>query len=277
VKVHISVDMEGISGVADPADTTPGAPHYEYCRRLMTAECNAAIEGCFEGGATEIVVNDSHGPMVNLLQESLDRRAKIIRGRSKSLGMMQGIDEQTAATVFIGYHAAAGHDDGVLNHTMRGRDIQGVFLNDEPAGEMRLNAALAGWFGIPVALVSGDDVLCAEVREQLGPVDKYTALSVHPEVAQELIRDAARRAVQRVRAGDSGQAPPPYRVETPTTLRLAWNSTNIAALCENIPGVRRIAPREIEYTSADYPEIYRLLRVLLAVAGYCASAAYTYD
>jgi D-amino peptidase len=286
VKVHISVDMEGISGVADPADTTPGAPHYEYCRRLMTAECNAAIEGCFEGGATEIVVNDSHGPMVNLLQEQLDRRAKIIRGRSKSLGMMQGIDEQTAATVFIGYHAAAGHDDGVLNHTMRGRDIQGVFLNDEPAGEMRLNAALAGWFGIPVALVSGDNVLCAEVREQLGPVeavqvkeaiDKYTALSVHPDVAQELIRDAARRAVQRLGAGDSGQAPPPYRVGTPTTLRLAWNSTNIAALCENIPGVRRVAPREIEYTSADYPEIYRLLRVLLAVAGYCASAAYTYD
>ena len=120
-------------------------------------------------------------------------------GGLKSFGMMQGIDDKTQATMFVGYHAAAGHGDGVLNHTMRSRDVLGVFLNDEPAGELRLNAALAGWFGVPVAL------------------------------------------------------------------------------CENLPGIKRVASRDIEYTSNNYPEIYRLLRVLLALAASVAALPYSYD
>jgi D-amino peptidase len=284
LRVHISVDMEGISGVASAADTTPGAPHYEYCRGLMTAECNAAIEGCYEGGATEVIVNDSHGGMLNLIQGQLDRRVKVIRGRSKPYGMMQGIDSDTAATLFIGYHARTGNEDGVLNHTMRGRDIQGVFLNDEPAGELRLNAALAGWLGVPVAMIAGDNVLCAEGRDTLGAVeavevkeaiDKYTAMSPHPEIAQERVRDGARRAIASLAAGEGTYAP--YRVEAPTTLRLAWNSTSIAALCANLPGMKRVTPREVEYTSVDYNELYLLLRVLLTLGAGCAATDYTYD
>ena len=284
MRVHISVDMEGISGVASAGDTTPGAPHYEYCRELMTAECNAAIEGCYDGGATEVIVNDSHGPMVNLIQGKVDRRAQVIRGRAKSYGMMQGLDSDAAATLFIGYHARTGNDDGVLNHTMRGRDIQGVFLNDEPAGELRLNAAMAGWLGVPVVLIAGDNVLCAEGEATLGTVeavevkkaiDKYTAMSPHPEIAQERIRDGARRAIASVAAGEATYAP--YRVEAPTTLRVAWNSTSIAALCANLPGMKRVAPREVEYTSVDYPELYLLLRVLLTVGAGCAATDYTYD
>jgi D-amino peptidase len=279
VKIHISVDMEGIAGVADAQDTTPGAPHFDSCRELMTAECNAAIEGCYAGGATEVIVNDSHDGMLNLIQRQLDRRARVIRGRTKALGMMQGIDDSTAATMFVGYHARTGNDDGVLNHTMRGRDVQGVFLNDEPAGELRLNAALAGWHNIPVALITGDNVLCDEGRKCLGRVeavevkqaiDKYTALSLHPEAAQERIAEAARRAVENV-----GELTP-YRIEAPTTLRVLWNSTSIAAMCANVPGVRRISPREIEYTSAAYPELYGLLRALFVLAaGY--TSQYTYD
>jgi D-amino peptidase len=278
VKVHISVDMEGIAGVATGADTTPGAPHYGYCRELMTAECNAAIEGCYAGGASEVIVNDSHDGMLNLVQRQLDRRARVIRGSRKPLGMMEGIDDATAATMFIGYHARTGND-GVLNHTMRGQDVQGVFLNGEPAGELRLNAALAGWYDIPVALITGDDVLCEEGRKCLGRVeavevkeaiDKYTALSLHPDLAQERIREAARRAVESL--ADLT----PYRIDTPATLRVLWNSTSITALCESVPGVRRVSPREIEYTSADYPELYRLLRVLLVLAG-GYSSEYSYD
>jgi D-amino peptidase len=284
VRVHISVDMEGIAGVASGADTTPGAPHYEYCRTLMTAECNAAIEGCYDGGATEVIVNDSHGSMHNLIQGQVDRRAKVIRGRSKSYGMMEGVTPDTAATLFVGYHARTGNAEGVLNHTMRGGDLQGVFLNDEPAGELRLNAAMAGHLGVPVVLIAGDDVLCAEGREVLGTVeavqvkeaiDKYAALSPHPEVAQELIRDAARRAISSVAAGDAKYAA--YRVEAPTTLRLAWNGTSTAALCANLPGMKRVAPREVEYISSDYPELYRLLRVLLAVGAAAAATPYNYD
>jgi D-amino peptidase len=278
MKIHISVDMEGIAGVATGSDTTPGAPHFEYSRELMTAECNAAIEGCFDGGADEVIVNDSHDGMMNLIQRQVDRRARVIRGSTKALGMMTGIDGHVAATMFVGYHARTGND-GVLNHTMRGRDVQGVFLNGEPAGELRLNAALAGWHGIPVALITGDNVLCDEGRDVLGQVpavevkeavDKYTALSLHPEVAQERIRDAARQAVQNL-AGVT-----PYRVEAPTTLRVLWNSTSIAAMCTSVPGVERVSPREIEYTTDEYPALYRLLRALFVLAaGY--QQPFTYD
>ena len=281
MKVHISVDMEGIGGVADGADTTVGAPHYEYCRRLMTAECNAAIEGCFDAGATEVVVNDSHGTMLNLLQEELDHRASVVRGRTKSLGMVQGIDTGVDATMFVGYHGRAGGADGVLNHTIRGHDLLGVFLNTEPAGELRLNAGVAGALGVPVALVTGDDVVCAEAREVLGDVeavevktaiDKYTALSVHPSVARQRIREGAARALGRL--GDFA----PYRVETPTTLRVSWNSTSTAALCANIPGVTRVAPREIAATGDDVVVLYRFLRVLLALGGAALAAnPHTYD
>lgn len=280
MKIHISVDMEGVAGVADGADTTLGAAHYEYCRGLMTSECNAAIEGAFEAGATEVVVNDSHGTGLNLLQDQLDRRARVVRGRRKAYGMMQAIDSETTATLFVGYHAAAGHDDGVLNHTMRGADVQGVFLNDEFAGELRLNAALAGWHGVPVAVISGDDVLCREGRDCLGAVeavevkqaiDKYTALSLHPREAQDQIREATRRALGRL--SDFR----PYQVDSPTVLRVCWNSTSIASLCDNVPGVKRVGSREVEYTSGDYPELYRLLRLLLSLATSYAATPHTYD
>ncbi len=281
MKVHISIDMEGIGGIADGADTTVGAPHYEYCRKLMTGECNAAIEGSFEGGATEVLVNDSHGTMLNLLQEELDPRAQVVRGRTKALSMAHGLDAGMDATMFVGYHARAGGGDGVLNHTMRGHDLADVFLNTEPAGELRLNAAVAGAAGVPVVLVTGDDVLCAEAKAVLGDVeavevkkavDKYTAVSVHPSVARQRIREGAARALGRL--GDFA----PYRVETPTTLRVAWNSTSTAALCANIPGVTRVAPREVAYTSSDVPALYRLLRVFFQL-GTAALAAnpYTYD
>lgn len=280
MKVHISIDMEGIAGVADAADTTLGAPHYEYCRRLMTAECNAAIEGCAEAGATEIVVNDSHGTMLNLLQEELDVRARVVRGRTKPLGMGQGIDARTDATMFIGYHARSGGGDGVLNHTMNSRDVLDVFLNGEPAGELRLNAALAGADGVPVVLVSGDDVVCAEARDCLGDVeavevkqaiDKYTALSLHPKVARERIREGAQRALARL---DSFA---PYRVDSPTTLRVCFNSSSIAALCENIPGTTRVGSRDVEHSSGDYRALYRLLRVYLALARTRTAGPFTYD
>lgn len=270
MRVHISIDMEGIAGVADAADTTVGAPHYEYCRRLMTAECNAVIGGCFDAGADDVVVNDSHGTMLNLLQEELDQRVRVVRGRTKAFGMMQALEPGFDATMFVGYHAAAGHDDGVLNHTMRGREVMGVWLDDEPAGELRLNAAMAGWHGVPVALVSGDDVLCGEARAWLGDVeavevkkalDKYAALSLHPAEAQRRLREGARRALGRL-----GELHP-YRLEPPTTLRVSWSSTTVAAVCENVPGVKRTSARDVEYTSSDFSELYRLLRVLLALAG----------
>ncbi len=269
MRVHVSIDMEGVAGVAVAADTTPGTAHYEYCRTLMTAECNAVVGGCFEAGATEVVVNDSHGDMTNLLQSELDPRARVVRGWTKPFGMMQGLDARIAATMFIGYHAAAGHADGVLNHTMSTRDILGVYLNTEPAGELRINAAMAGWLRVPVVLASGDDVLCEEAGSCLGDVetvevkraiDRSAASSLHPLKAQELLRDGARRALSHLRDAR------PYRIEMPATLRVEWSCTSIAALCENVPGVKRVSSREVQYASDDYSELYRLFLVLGALA-----------
>lgn len=265
MRVHISIDMEGVAGVADLSDTRPGGANYEYCRRLMTAECNAVVEGSFDAGATDVIVNDSHGDMNNLLQAELDPRARLVRGWTKGLGMVHGLDRKVDATMFVGYHAAAGHADGVLNHTMNGRDILGVHLNTAPAGELRLNAAMAGWIGVPVALVSGDDVVGREARELLGgvevvtvkeAVDRFTTVSVHPTRAQSELRQAAARAVRRIAEMQ------PYRVDTPATLRVDWRSSSIAALCENVPGVERISAREVQFRSADYEELYRAFIVL---------------
>lgn len=269
MRVHVSIDMEGVAGVADVTDITPGTTHYEYCRLLMTAECNAVVEGCYEAGATEVVVNDSHGDMVNLLQSELDPRARLVRGWTKPFGMMEGLNTGIAATMFIGYHAAAGHADGVLNHTMSARDILGVYLNTEPAGELRINAALAGWFRVPVVLASGDNVLCEEAQSCLGDVetvevkraiDRGAAASLHPLKSQELLRDGAIHALSHLRDAR------PYRIAMPATLRVEWRCTSIAALCENVPRVQRVSPREIQYTSEDYSELYRLFVVFGAVA-----------
>lgn len=274
MRVHISVDMEGIAGVVDTAETKPGAAHYEESRRLMTGECNAVIEGCFEAGATDVVVNDSHGTMLNLVQPDLDPRVRLVRGWTKRYGMVQGLDQHADASVFVGYHAAAGHADGVLNHTMDGREILGVYLNTEPAGELRLNAAMAGWFGVPVALVTGDDVVCAEARSWLGEVetvevkqaiDRYCAVSLHPAKAQSLLREGTRRALSRV------AHLAPYRVDMPARLRIEWSSTSTAALCENVPGVERVSAREVEFGSGDYSELYRLFIVLGLLAGTTAA------
>lgn len=269
MKVYISIDMEGITGVAVDADVSPTGATYEYCRKLMTEECNAAIEAAFDAGATEVLVNDSHWTMRNLLQKELDRRARVIRGLRKPYDMVQGIDEDTSAAMFIGYHAAAGNGNGVLNHTMEGT-VREVLLNDELAGETRLNAAFAGWLGVPVVLVSGDDVVCQEARDLLGDVetvevkqaiDEYTAASLHPDEAQDRIREAATRALRRL--GEFR----PYRVASPTTMRIALTSTSMAAICEGVPGVKRVASRDVEYVASDYIELYRMLGVLLALAG----------
>jgi len=266
VKVFISVDMEGVSGITDPEDVLPDGADYQRGRVFMTGDANAAILGAFDGGADEVLVNDSHWIMRNLLLEQLDPRARTIKGFHKSLCMVQGLDDSYDAAVFVGYHSCAGTEGGVLNHTLLGKEIQNVYLNGEPTGETRLNAAFAGHFGVPVVLVAGDGAVCTEARRVLGEVetvavkdgiDKFTANCLHPQVAQAQIREATARAVR-----DAGRFSP-YRQSPPYTLGLEWNSTTIAATCALIPGVRANGPRSNEYVTNDYPEMMRVLVAML--------------
>jgi D-amino peptidase len=266
VKIFVSVDMEGVSGITDPEDVLPGGADYQRGRVFMTGDANAAILGAYDGGADEVLVNDSHWIMRNLLLEQLDPRARTIKGFHKSMCMVQGLDPSFDGAVFVGYHSCAGTEGGVLNHTLLGKEIQNVYLNGEPTGETRLNAAYAGHFGIPVVLVAGDDAVCQEARRVLGDVetvavkdgiDKFTANCLHPQVAQAQIREATARALA------SRDRFRPYRLDPPYAIGVEWNSTTIAATCALIPGVQLTAPRSVEYTTQDYPEAMRVLVAML--------------
>src|SRR5881275_1731292 len=151
MKVFVSVDMEGISGVTDPEDVLPAGSEYQTCRRYMTGDANGAIAGAYDAGA----------------EADLDKRAKVIKGFHKPLCMLQGLDDSFGAAVFVGYHSCAGTEGGVLNHTMLGKEVQNIYLNGEATGETRLNAGLAGHYGVPVALVAGDVAVCEEAKRVL--------------------------------------------------------------------------------------------------------------
>jgi len=263
VRVYISVDMEGIAGVAAAKHVQPQERDYDRFRRLMTQEANAAVEGALAGGAQEVVVSDGHGPMTNILVEELHPEARLLSGSNRLLGQMEGIDKSFAAAFFIGYHQREGGGDGILNHTFLGKIVQEVRLNGEPADEAVINAGIAGAFGVPVALVAGDAAVCADAGRRLpgvlvAPVkegfDRYTGLSVTPQKAQGLIRDRARDAVQAVRAGRLS----PYRVPSPVTFEVDFKRTAPGRMATLFPGVERRGPRTIAITDQDYLRGFKL-------------------
>src|SRR5947209_16854841 len=204
MRTYISIDMEGIAGVVHESQTDPTNPaaaaEYGRFRRLMTSEANAAVEGAVAAGATRVLVNDSHWFMRNLVVEELHQAAELLSGDPKPHSMVQGIDGGFDAALFIGYHARAGTRNAILDHTYADL-IHEARLNGRPVGELGLNAALAGGFGVPVVLVSGDNALAAEARELLGEgvrpvivkeaVSRHAAKSVAPAVACRLIRETA--------------------------------------------------------------------------------------
>jgi D-amino peptidase len=270
VRVYISVDMEGIAGVVHESQTDPTDPacaaEYGRFRRLMTAEANAAVEGAVAAGATRVLVNDSHWFMRNLLAEELHQAAELVAGDPKPRSMVQGIDDASGfdAALFIGYHARAGTRNAILDHTYADR-IHEVRLNGKPAGELALNAALAGVHGVPVALVSGDSALAAEAKDLLGDgmstvvvkeaVSRHAARSVAPAVACRMIRDEVTRALQRKHA--------PFVLPAPIALEVDFAQTIHADMAELCPGATRTAGRTVAFSHGDYREVFRVWRVLL--------------
>jgi D-amino peptidase len=268
MKVYISADMEGTSGVVHSDQTDPAHPEYQAARRLMLAEVNAAIEGALAGGATEILVNDSHWDMRNLAIDQLHPAATLLSGTPKPYSMMTGIDASFDRVFFTGYHARAGSVAGILDHTYNGPNIvQGVWINNVEVGEYGVNAALAGYFNVPVALITGDQTACAQAKELLGEdletvivkeaVGRVAAKNLHPTRARDLIRAGAERAVKSKRA--------PYVVAAPITLRLAFARSTQAEQASLIPGVQRTAPRVVELTLDDYAILFRAFRAMLTL------------
>ena len=267
MKIFISVDIEGVAGVVALQEGQPGNAEYERARRLMTAEANAAVAGAFDGGATEVVVNDSHGPMVNLLPEELDARAELIRGNIKPFGMFAGLDDGFAGAMCVGYHAAAG-DRGVLSHTTAGV-FTAVRLNGSVSSEASLYGALAGSMGVPVVLLSGDDVIVGACRDlfvgaQLVQVktalSQRAARSVAPSVACEQIRRAAAEAV-----GSAGRVRP-YRVAMPGRIEFDFARPIMADQCGRIPVGERVGPRTVGFACGTVQDAVGWMAVCAVMA-----------
>ncbi len=267
MNILISIDMEGVAGVVAMDQVMPTHQEYARFRRLMTAEANAAIEGALEGGATQVVVNDSHADMTNVLIEELNPAATLISGSLKPFGMMQGIGPQVDAVFFVGYHGASATDRAVLEHTWSGRRVVEVSLNGRVMGETGLNAALAGAYGAPVVLVTGDRAVTEEARALLGEVEtvavkegisRSAAHCIHPREAQEQIRQAAARALRRQVQTLLG--------ETPVTLRVAFLRAAHADMAALVPGVRKLNGCTVEWVGEDMPTTYRLFQALVALA-----------
>lgn len=266
----ISADMEGATGVTNLEDVVQGQPEYGRFRRLMTGDVNAAVAGAFEAGATEVLVNDSHWSMRNILIEELDPRAELISGIRKPLCMMEGLGIDTDAVFLVGYHARAGTDRGVFNHTMYGREVLEVRVNGQPVGEAALNAAIAGAYGVPVALVAGDDKACAEVRGFLGDrvetvavkvgIDRFTARCLPPSEAQRRIREAAARALRRLPELE------PYLFRGPASFEIDFLSSAASEIALLIPGVTKTSARTIAFERPDYLEAFKLSLACMALA-----------
>ncbi len=260
LKVFISADMEGVTGVTHPQDVIPGRSQYERFRRFLTADVNAAIEGAARGGATEFVVNEAHDGMRNVLIDELDDRAELIVGSRKPLSMMQGF-EGSDVVFFVGYHARAGAE-GVLSHTFDAPNVvTGVELNGEPCSEARMNAALAGLTGIPVGLVTGDDRACAEAKplytgvktaQVKTAVDRYTVRCLHPKAALARIRDAAEEA-----AGGKDDLVP-YAPEPPYTFTVEFATASSAASVMFFPQLERVDDRRVSLTHDDYETAFKM-------------------
>jgi D-amino peptidase len=262
-KVYISVDMEGISGINGDDQTSAGQSEYGRARRLMAEDANAAIRGAFAGGATEVIVNDSHGGQRNLLPEDLDPRAKLISHSFKRHGMMEGLDESFDAVIFVGYHAKADAPRGVFAHTGSGvvRDLQ---INGRSVGEGGMNAALASWYGVPVVSVSGDDVAVAEVKESVPSVRTVAVKRAINMRAVELrpLAEARRDIEQAARDGVAGAKRTPPQRQGPYKVQLRYRNFTYPEVATAFREIELIAPDTIAFTRDSMPEAYRLIRVL---------------
>lgn len=281
VKILISADMEGTCGVSSWVHVTPpegadaGEPvnqtEYERARLRMTREVNAAIEGALAGGASEVIVNDSHDGMRNLIGEDLHPEAQYISGNDKFLGMMQGVDLDGISGVFYtGYHAKAGTPGAPLAHTWSGW-LNDVRFDGVSTGEFGVNAAIAGHYGVPVVLVTGDEKAVAQTQEFLGPhvegiavkqgISTFAAMHLHPEKAQSLIREGAERAMANITNAT------PYMLARGATVELEFDHQARADQATLMPGAERVGERVIAFQPSDGVEFNVMFRMACKLAG----------
>jgi D-amino peptidase len=271
MKILIACDMEGITGVVNWDQVTPG--HYEYprFRKLMTQDVNAAIKGAYDGGATEVIVADGHWFGTNILIEELDARARLNSSTSAAHSMMQGIDETVDGVIYVGYHARHGSANAILDHTWSSKSVANLWLNEVLVGEFGLNGALAGYFAVPVIMVTGDQTACAQTVELLGEMEavivkqatgRFSAECLTPEVTQRMIAEGAKRAVLNLKRG---KAPEPFIVDAPVLVTVDLMTSDMADRALRVPGTQRDGTR-ISLEAPDMNAAYSAFRTIVALA-----------
>jgi D-amino peptidase len=276
LKILISADMEGATGVTWPADVLPGTPQWERCRSMFTSDVNAAVLGFFDGGADAVLVNEAHWTMRNLLLERLDDRVEMLTGRHKSLSMVEGVQHgDIDGIAFVGYHTGAGME-GVLAHTYLANSLTGVWLNGERASEGLLNARVVAEYGVPVVLVTGDDLTCEDalgyapgalkvaVKDH---VSRYAAVCRTPSRTAAAIRSAAKEAA----ALSERHAPVS---DGPFTVEMEFDAEHLSLAATVVPGVARTGERKVAYTSDTMYEGIRTFKTVTTVVSAAVEECY---
>lgn len=268
MKVFLSTDIEGTAGIVDWQQVVGPGPEYELGRALLLDEVNAAIDGAVEAGASSILVNDAHWTMQNMPPGRLHGRADYLSGKHKPLYMMEGLDQTFDAVFLIAYHGSIGAESAVLSHTYNPNAIYEAKLNGVAVGESAINALVALYHEVPVALITGDSVTAREaevfmpgietvvVKESVG---RFAARSVHPEVACELIRNGARRALERL-----DQLGPPA-IELPARIDLTLRTTDIAEMATWVRGVERSGARQVAFEDGDPLRLFQKFVTIVAL------------
>lgn len=265
MRIYISVDMEGITGLVDANDVQPGGQDYERGRQMMAEDVNAAVRGAIAAGATDITVNDAHGPMRNLLPEALHPAARLIRGKPKNMGMLDGLAADHDAVICVGYHSRSG-TLGVLSHSFMGHEIEDMWLDGRPVGEIGLAHATAAALGVPVAVLTGDDRACEEMTEWDASVTTVAVKYARDRFAAELRpADEARTAIEMAVAAGCVAPRVPSTASEPATLTVRWQSASVASALQGIPGVSATDFRTVQ-TQGALPSLYRQFGVWMRVA-----------
>lgn len=264
LKVYISADMEGVTGVVGPAQLGPSGHEYERFRRFMTEEVNAAVAAALEAGATEILVSDSHGNMQNLLLEHLHPAVRVVRGRPRPMSMVQGLDESFHAAVFIGYHASEAIPNAVRSHTFSSARLLGVRINGREVSEGIFNAAVAGHYGVPVVFISGDRAAVTQLKEVAPWVEAvavkeglgyHSAITLLPSQGQELIKQGVRRALARLKEMKL------YNIPGPVELEVGFKHTLDAERLAFLPDMVRLDAHTIRLKLPDIVQAYGFMRL----------------
>ena len=261
MKLFLSTDIEGTSGIVAWEQIIEGNAEYEQGRRLLTNEVNAVISGALEAGSAEFVVNDSHHYMRNLHPQDLLGEATLITGKHKPLYMMEGLDASFDGVCFVSYHGSIGAEHAVLSHTYNPGAIWEVRINGEVVGESAINALVAAHYDVPIIFISGDEVTVQEARNIAPNAEKvvvkqslgrFAAAHIHPTIACELLRKGASRAVSNV----NNMRPPVF--QQPVSLEVTFLVADMAEMALWVRGVERVGPRTIVISSENLLDLYRM-------------------